>query len=152
MIVGLLFWALASSCCGYAVVAGGRDGRRAVALILCATLLSIPAQRFGHHWGRTELLLLSVDLGLLAGLYALMLRSERYWPIWMVGFHLIAVTTHISTVIAPDVTPRLYRAMESVWAIPVLVSMFAGIVMDRRAGLEARLRTAAITGDGRARP
>ena len=108
-----------------------------MALILCASVLSIPAQRFGHHWGSTELPLLSVDLVLLAGLYTLLLRSERFWPIWMVGFHLIAVTTHISTVIAPEFTPRLYRAMESVWAIPVLVSMFAGIVMDRRADSES---------------
>ncbi len=77
----------------------------------------------------------AVDLGLLLGLYALALRSRRFFPIWMAGFHLIAVTTHLSTVLEPEITPRLYRAMESLWAIPITLAMVFGIALDRRAGI-----------------
>jgi hypothetical protein len=56
----------------------------------------------------------------------------------MVGFHLVAVVTHFSTLLTPDFTPRIYRALESVWAIPVLLSLLIGVEKDRRAGLGSR--------------
>ncbi|WP_419807693.1 hypothetical protein [Sphingomonas sp.] len=117
-------------CCG----AGGRDGQWAV-FLLAASLLTIPATWFGQHWARTGVGVSAVDLGLLLGLYALALRSRRFFPIWMAGFHLIAVTTHLSTVLEPEITPRLYRAMESLWAIPITLAMVFGIALDRRAGI-----------------
>jgi Na+-translocating ferredoxin:NAD+ oxidoreductase RnfE subunit len=81
---------------------------------------------------------LSVDLLLLGGLYALMLSSRRYWPIWMVGFHLIAVVTHLTTMLTPSFTPQLYRAMGAFWAIPVLFSLLIGVELDRRALARSR--------------
>jgi len=131
--IGLLFWLLVALSCGHAVIFGGRDGRLAVALIMLASLLTIPATRMGRSWGETELAVLAVDLALLAGLYALMLRSRRYWPVWMAGFHLIAVVTHLSTMLVPAFAPRIYRSLESFWAIPVLLSMLLGVELDRRA-------------------
>ena len=133
MIIVVLFWLLALLCCGYAVIFGGKDGRWAAFLILAASLLTIPADGFGRAWGHTELGVLAVDAALLAGLYSLMLVSRRYWPIWMTGFHLIAVVTHLSTFLAPGSTPQIYRALESVWAIPVLLTLLLGVELDRRA-------------------
>ena len=133
--IGSLFWALTLVGCGYAAAAGGRDGRWAVTLLLTASLLTIPVTRLGHHWARTETGVFAVDLALLVGLYALSLRSQRYFPIWMTGFHLIAVTTHLSAVLAPDITPNLYRAMESLWAVPITLSMVFGVALDRRNGI-----------------
>jgi hypothetical protein len=66
-----------------------------------------------------------------------MLHSRSYWPIWMTGFHLIAVTTHFSVMLAPHYTPAIYRGMQSVWALPVLVSMLIGVALDRQAGLRS---------------
>ncbi|MEA3040561.1 MAG: hypothetical protein QOC65_50 [Sphingomonadales bacterium] len=148
MSIGLLYWLLALLCCTYAIVFGGRDGRWAGFLFLIASGLTIPAGRLGKAWGETELLVLGVDLSFLVGLYVLMLTSRRYWPIWMVGLHLVAVVTHLSTMLTPDFTPRIYRAMESFWAIPVLLSLLIGVELDRRAAW--RFRTAAPrAGEGR---
>jgi hypothetical protein len=61
------------------------------------------------------------------------LVSRRYWPIWMTGFHLVAVASHISTLIAPGFTPEIYRALAGVWAIPILLSLLLGVELDRRA-------------------
>jgi hypothetical protein len=135
MIVAALFWVLTLLGCGFAAAFGGRDGRWAVFLIIAATLLTIPAMLLGKAWRQTEVGILMVDLLLLASLYALCLRSDRYFPVWMTGFHLVAVTTHVSTLLAPEFTPRVYRALESVWAIPMTLSMIVGIALDRRAGL-----------------
>jgi drug/metabolite transporter superfamily protein YnfA len=131
----ILFWAMTLASCGYAAAAGGEDGRWAALLILSASLLSIPAILLGRSWMRTEVAVLAVDVLLLAGLYWLSLRSRRFFPIWMTGFHLVAVTTHISTLLAPEFTPRIYRAMGTLWAVPMAVSMVLGIVLDRRRGL-----------------
>ena len=133
MLIGLLFWMLAALCCGYAIIFGGKDGRWAAFLIIAAAIITIPAVRFGRTWGSTELAVFAVDSALLAGFYGLMLASRRFWPIWMTGFHLIAVVTHFSTLLAPDFTPAIYRALESVWAIPVLISLLLGVELDRRA-------------------
>jgi hypothetical protein len=144
VLIGLLFWTLALLCCSYAALFGGRDGRWATLLIFAAAALTAPATLFGRAWGETELAILAVDILLLAGLYALMLGSRRYWPIWMVGFHLIAVVTHLSTMLAPSFTPRMYKAMESFWAIPVLLSMLIGVELDRRAASRSRLSPSGI--------
>lgn len=127
-----MFWALTLLGCGYAAAAGGREGRWAAALIISASLLTIPVTRLGEQWARSEFGILGVDLALLAALYALSLRSRTFFPLWMTGFHLVAVTTHLSTMIAPEFTPRVYRAMASLWAVPMTVSMVAGVALDRR--------------------
>jgi hypothetical protein len=147
VLIVVFFWMLALLCCGYAILFGGRDGRWAGFLFLAAAGLTAPAILLGQAWGETELLVLGVDLAFLLGLYLLMLTSRRYWPIWMVGFHLVAVVTHLSTLIVPDFTPRMYRAMESFWAIPVLLSMLIGVELDRRAALRSRTAGAAV-GEG----
>jgi hypothetical protein len=138
VLIGLLYWSLTLLCCGHAILSGGRDGRWAAFLFLAATGLTIPAGRLGKAWGETELLVLGVDLLFLVALYALMLSSRRYWPIWMVGFHLVGVVTHLSTMLTPDFTPRLYRAMGSFWALPILLSLLIGVELDRRAAARAR--------------
>lgn len=135
----MLFWLLALLCCAQAIRFGGRDGRWAAFLILAASALTVPASRLDHAWGETELARLTVDLLLLAGLYALMLASRRYWPIWMAGFHLVAVVTHLSTLITPSFTPAIYRAMGAFWAIPVLISLLIGVELDRRALARSRI-------------
>lgn len=132
MLIALLFWMLTLLCCGYAIRFGGRDGRWAAFLILAASLLSLPPTLMKGAYADTELIIFAVDLLLLAGLYALMLSSGRYWPIWMTGFHLVAVVTHISTMLVPDFTPQIYRAMGSFWAIPISLVLIIGVELDRR--------------------
>jgi hypothetical protein len=148
VLIGLLFWMLALLSCSHAILFGGRDGRWAAFLILIASGLTLPATLLDQAYWETELTILAADLFLLGGLYAVMLASRRYWPIWMVGFHLVAVVTHLSTLIVPDFTPRMYRAMESFWAIPVLLSMLIGVELDRRAAWKSR-RSESGAGDER---
>jgi hypothetical protein len=138
MLIGVLFWLLTLLCCSHASVFGGRDGRWASFVWLAAVLLTIPAARLGKSWGETEVWILVVDVLLLASLYTVMLTSRRYWPIYMTGFHLVAVVTHFATMVVPSFTPRLYRAMESFWSIPLLLSLLIGVELDRRAALKSR--------------
>ncbi|GAA4024865.1 hypothetical protein GCM10022280_27190 [Sphingomonas swuensis] len=132
MVIGLAFWLLTLSTCAYAWTRGGRDGRLAAGLILGASLLSVPATLIGAHWARTEQAVFVIDIALLAGLYALALRSQRYFVIWLAGLHLVAVISHMSTLLAPDFAPRIYRALSNFWAVPMSLVMFFGIRADVR--------------------
>lgn len=137
MIIAILFWMLTLVGCAYAAGAGEREGRWAASLIVAASLLTIPASLLGRAWRQPELGILVVDLGLLAGLYALTLASRRHFPIWMTGFHLVAVVTHASAAIAPEFTPKVYRALAGMWAVPITISMVVGILLDQRMSLGA---------------
>lgn len=148
MIIPILFWLLTLAGCGYAVAAGGRDGLWAAILIICASVLTVPVTLLGRAWQRPELGVLGVDLLLLAGLYLLTLRSTRHFPVWMTGFHLIATATHLGAAVAPDFTPKLYRALAGLWAIPVTISMVLGIALDQRALLRGRMTLATRTERG----
>jgi hypothetical protein len=132
MIIGILFWLLALLSCVYAATFGGRDGLWAASLIIAASVLTVPAAHLDHSWGQVETARMGVDIALLVGLYVLMLYSRHFWPVWMTGFHLIAVVTHVSVLLVPHYTPVIYRAMQSVWALPVLLSMVIGVAMDRQ--------------------
>jgi hypothetical protein len=142
VLISLLFWMLTLLCSGYAVVFGGRDGRWAAFLLLAASGLSLPPTLMDQAYVETELILFAVDLLFLAGLYALMLTSGRFWPIWMTGFHLVVVVTHLSTMLVPDFTPRIYRAMASFWAIPITLTLLIGVELDRRAAWKTRASSA----------
>ncbi len=85
-----------------------------------------------------ELAVFLVDLALFAGLFGLMVRSRRWWPIWMTGFHSVAVATHLSALVASDFVPDIYFATASFWALPVVLSMTLGIVLDQRSRASAR--------------
>jgi hypothetical protein len=138
MLIGLLFWFLTLVGCTYATAAGGRDGRWAALMIISASLLSIPAAHLDRNWSRTELGLLTVDGALFLGLYLLALRSRSHFPIWMAGFQLVSVATHVATVFAPEFTPRIYRAMGSLWAVPITIAMVVGVWLDARAARSPR--------------
>ncbi len=130
MMIILLFWFLALICCFYAAVAGGRDGKWATAIIILASILTVPAT-FLAHWGQTQIPVMVVDTAVLIAMYVLALRSRAYWPIWMTAFQLVSVTTHFATLVSPSFTPAIYQAMESLWAIPGLLTMVVGISLDR---------------------
>lgn len=129
------FWLLTILCCGYAAVFGGRDARWASALFLAAALLSIPAMHMDTSWHHTQVPVMVIDTIHVMAMYVLTLRARTYWPIWMTGFLLITILTHIATMIAPTHIPRLYEAMATVWVVPALLSMLIGVTLDRRAGL-----------------
>lgn len=137
MLIGILFWTLTAIGCGYAAYCGGRDGKWAAFLIIGAALLTIPATLQGQAWITTEYAVLIVDSLLLGGLFILTLRSDRLFPIWMTGLHLLAVITHLSTLVAPDFAPKIYRALGALWAVPMTLSMIIGIHLDRASGVFA---------------
>lgn len=119
-------------CVVYASFVGGRTGRAGSVIFIAATAFSALAAMMNPTWASTSYALFAVDSGCLLALAALALHSNRFWPIWAVGFQTVAVATHLATIWIPDIVPKAYQAMLSFWSIPILWVMVAGTRKDRR--------------------
>ncbi len=130
MLIIVLVWMLLVLCSVYAALLGGTTGRIGAALNIGATLATLFVQ-YATPWSQTHVPVLIVDVLLMVALYALAMKSQVYWPIWAAGFHLITVTGHAATLIAPDFKSTLYYYFNGMWALFVQMSMVWGITLDR---------------------
>jgi hypothetical protein len=119
-------------CTLYASINGGRTGRAGAAIFIVATILSAVAATMNPSWATTSYGLFAVDGGCLIALIVLALNSNRYWPIWAMGFQTVAVATHMATLWIPGFLPKSYQALLSFWAIPILWVMVMGTRKDRQ--------------------
>ena len=128
----LAFYSALLLCAAYASKNGGRTGKTGSAIFIVATILSAAAVRMNPSWAGTSLGLFAVDAGCLLALVMLALASNRFWPIWALGFQIVAVATHLATLFIPDVVPKSFQALLSFWAIPILWVMVTGTHKDRQ--------------------
>lgn len=119
-------------CVGYASVFGGKTGLAGSAIFVAATVLTALATFVNPTWASTSYAVFAVDGGCLLLLAALAVNSNRFWPIWAVGFQTVAVATHIATIWIPDIVPKAYQAILAFWSIPILWVMVAGTRKDRQ--------------------
>jgi hypothetical protein len=117
-------------CVGYASMVGGRTGRLGSAIFVAAATFTALATTVDPTWASTSYAVFAVDGGCLLALAALAVHSNRFWPIWAVGFQTVAVATHMATIWIPDLLPKAYQALLSFWSIPILWVMVAGTRKD----------------------
>lgn len=117
---------------GYASVFGGRTGQAGSAIFILATIFTALGTLLNPTWASTSYAVFAVDSGCLLALAALAVNSNRFWPIWAVGFQTVAVATHVATIWIPDIVPKAYQALLSFWSIPILWVMVVGTRKDRK--------------------
>jgi hypothetical protein len=119
-------------CAAYGSLAGGKTGKAGAAIFLTATASTAAGAMLNPTWASTSYAVFAVDSGCLLLLAALAVNSNRFWPIWAVGFQMVAVATHVATLWIPDIVPKAYQAILSFWSIPILWVMVAGTRKDRK--------------------
>jgi hypothetical protein len=119
-------------CVLHGSILGGRTGRAGSAIFVAATVLTAAGAMLDPTWASTSYAVFLVDAGCLGLLVVLAIYSNRFWPIWAVGFQTVAVATHIATLLIPEIVPRAYYAMLSFWSIPILWVMAVGTHKDRK--------------------
>ena len=129
----LSFWALVLICCAYGAIFGGRSGQAGVAIFVGGALLTGVATLVDHEWMATVYPIFWIDVLCLIGFTMLALQSRHYWPLWFAAFHLVAVLVHLATILTPHFLPKAYVALQTFWAIPMLLVMVRGIYLDRNA-------------------
>jgi peptidoglycan/LPS O-acetylase OafA/YrhL len=131
--IALTYWLFAFVICLFVYFDGDRTAKLGSLLFLCASVISAIAQATNGGWSQgINWPLLICDLAHFIGLFALAVYSKRYWPIWASGFQFLTVITVVSIALAPGTSYQIYRGLETVWAIPVLLVMLIGERKDRR--------------------
>lgn len=117
-------------CLTYGSIAGGKTGRAGSAIFGTASILTAAGAMLNPGWTSTSYAVFAVDALCLFALFGLALTSSRFWPIWALGFQIVAVGTHAATIWIPDIVPKAYQALLSFWSLPILCVMVAGTRRD----------------------
>ena len=126
MIVIMAFMILLFLVAAYAQWRGGAPERIAAICMVIAMIatfwagLSNPSYR-GVQWD-----MLLIDFGLLLPLLILAGAADRFWPIWLAAFQLVAVAAHGVTAFNPEILPVAYWWIVGKIAYPMVAILAIG--------------------------
>jgi hypothetical protein len=109
---------------------GGRDEQLAAIGLLAATLATrvITAEYQHIEYG-----VLSVDFGLMLGLLALALTSDRFWPMYAAAFQLVGLLVHVGSLTdAGGGMAWAYAVGLIFWSYAVMAALVAGTWLEGR--------------------
>lgn len=124
----LFYWTLVALCSGYVFIRGAAPERTGMAILVVGSILSTLSATadYAIRFRSLELGIFIIDLVALVAFVALALKANRFWPLWVAGFHLVGVATHAAMAANPEVVPRAYAMAQAFWAYPMLAAMVAG--------------------------
>ena len=123
----IFYWTLLALCSTYILAKGAPPERTGISILIIGSVLSVlSASAYPMRFQHMEVGIFVVDLVGLIALVVLALRADRYWPIWVAGFHLVGVATHAAMAASPEVVPRAYAMAQAFWGYPMLAAMMAG--------------------------
>jgi hypothetical protein len=134
LIAQLGFWLLLLASAFFAWRRGGKAERMGSAIMVAGAALSMAAvAELANRFHSAEIGLFFVDLAVLAAFWALMLRSNRYWPIWASAFQLAGIMTHFAAFVTPHLLPASYAILQGLWAYPIIIVMLLGVFGQMKA-------------------
>ncbi|WP_416908728.1 MAG: hypothetical protein ACMVO5_03705 [Polymorphobacter sp.] len=116
--------------CLFAFLRGRTDERLAAGGMMLAALITPLAVSSGFASPETGVL--GIDVALLTFLFIIALKSDRFWPLWAAGFHVVGTTIHLATFVEVDIWPPAYANAQGFWAWPVLAALFVGTLLEAR--------------------
>lgn len=124
---GTIFLAALFGTAAAALWKGSRLERLTAAGLVAASFGTLLADRaVAGTFVRPELGVALLDIALLLFLVEVMRRSDKFWPIWAVGFHSISVAAHVVVLVMPDFLRTPYALYSGWWALPVVLALLAG--------------------------
>lgn len=140
MLIIILFATLLAVSLLAAATLGGSEGRWITCLYLLAMIGTHYARQMQPLWAQPQTPVFIVDAALLVGLVVVALNSDRYWPIWIAGFHLLTVAAYFEALAVPGYGYRIYFILESFWSLPKLLVLLIGVLLDWERDRERRRR------------
>lgn len=121
VIRAILFGALLWVICLYAFWRGGWAERLAAGCFIAATYLSLLSLgSISTRYHHLEVMLVIVDIGVLAVLMFIALRSEKFWPLWLTAMQGLTILSHFAPFV-PHILPWSYYNAAVVWSYPSLI-------------------------------
>jgi hypothetical protein len=115
---------LAAGGCAYAIRCGGAP-ERIVAWIILATVVADPLLHLllQPRFRAVDPTHVIIDVARFAGLAAVAVRANRYWPIWLSAFQLLALAAHLAKAMDLAIHPVIYGAMQAIWSYGILIGL-----------------------------
>jgi hypothetical protein len=127
MLSPLEYWLVLFAVAGYAFVRGKQDERAAAIVCIVATIGSVLLNsRLSERFSHVEYGVLTVDFLTLFAFTAIALRTERFWPLWVAGFQLTTIFSHLFKAIQFDLLPQAYAAAARLWVYPIFIAIVVG--------------------------
>lgn len=126
VVLRLLYLIALLACSGYVLLRGGRDERTGLGILILASVLTVPAIWLKMWLGRVNVGVLTIDIAALAACLWLMLRSTRFWPIWMTAFQIAPVLLHLLQIARPHILEHVYAEVEGFWAYLWMAALIIG--------------------------
>lgn len=138
MLTLLLFCTPLVLTCILAVVRGGRDERIGAASFVIAFIATIIADRqTAGIVAQPEWAVAMVDAVLAVPLLYLALCSDRFWPMWALGFHMVTLMTHLAVWVQPEILSEAYAISIGFLAYPTMGALLVALLVRRRPGFDA---------------
>jgi len=131
LVYGALMWAV----CLYAFWRGGWAERLAAGGIIAATYITVlVVSPVGMRFQHVELSIAAVDSALLILLLYIALRSEKFWPLWLVAMQGLTILSHFAPYV-PHLRPWAYWRAVVVWIYPMLLVLGYAVHLHHRNSL-----------------
>jgi len=121
---------------------GRTDERVAAAICVLATFASNIVYEPRGAYAGVEIGVFLVDAATFAGFALIALRSERFWPLWLAGFQLTTVFSHLLKAIQLDLMPQAYAAAARFWVYPIFLIIVVGTWRSYRRRTESKRQPA----------
>ncbi len=133
MIVIAVFSGLLILAAGYAQWRGGAPEKLAAAAMFGAMLATLWVGSRAPSFKGTQWELLVVDFGLFMALCLLANFADRFWPMWLAAFQLVAVAAHGASAYNPGILPVAYWWIVGKISYPMIAILVIGTLRhDRR--------------------
>jgi hypothetical protein len=141
MALTALYYLLLIGVAFHALLRGGVPERVGAALNVGASLLTLAVIPPLHvRWRSVDLPTFAIDAAVAAGFFVIARRSDRFWPVWCLGFAIANLFVHFARFAVQDEVPLAYADGSVAWAYLALVALAVGT--SREAGVVAGPRLA----------
>lgn len=130
----IFYWSLLIICAAYVWRRGGAPERVGIAILVIGSLASTAAANadYGTRFHSMEGGMFAVDVAVLIAFLLLALKAERFWPLWVTGFHFVGVATHTAILVSPGVVPWAYAVGQALWGYPIILLLVLGTRWHRQ--------------------
>lgn len=114
MIYGLVMWIVTI----YAFRRGGWEEKLASAGLVITSYLTVLLLSSSSPFQRLEGSVLVLDTGHFLLMLVIVLRSRKFWPMWVAAMAAMSIMAHLLPYI-PQSSPYLYFRAEALWSWPI---------------------------------
>ncbi|HMJ06328.1 MAG TPA: hypothetical protein VK474_08760 [Chthoniobacterales bacterium] len=135
----LLFAALLFASTGYALFRGGTAERLGATTMFVGCFLTLAVNSpLSVRYASVEIPIMIIDIVMLLIFGALVLLTDRYWPLWVTALQLLVVLAHVAKLTYPQMLQNGYGFVMAAWSYPQLLAIALGT-----RGYRSRLESAA---------